>query len=260
MSRFTFLGTCAADFSPRLCGNCKDRFDRDARRASCALIDEKHLIDCGPHCPDSFRISGSDPSLVTDILLTHLHPDHFIKESVRFIAADHTVRLWVREDASVPQTDNVTVMRMKSYERYSLDGETYVTGLPANHDAASFPQHLLIEVGGKKIFYGMDGGWLLFDTYQRLKKQKLDLLILDCTVGDYVGDQRLAEHNSLPMIRVMLPSLKTVGAIDDHTVIYIDHLAVTLHRSHEKTVEICQKDGIHVAYDGLVIHSPEWLE
>ena len=133
-----------------------------------------------------------------------------------------------------------------------------VTGLPANHDPRYFPQHLLIESEKEKIFYGMDGGWLLFDTYQKLKKQKLDLMILDCTVGDYVGDQRLAEHNSLPMIRMMLPSLKTVGAIDKHTVIYIDHLAVTLHKSHEETVEICRKDGIEVAYDGLTIHSPEW--
>ena len=253
MSRFTFLGTCAADFSPRLCGNCKDRFDRDARRASCALIDEKHLIDCGPHCPDSFRISGSDPSLVTDILLTHLHPDHFIKESVRFIAADHTVRLWVREDASVPQTDNVTVMRMKSYERYSLDGETYVTGLPANHDAASFPQHLLIEVGGKKIFYGMDGGWLLNKTYAHLWNTHLDLCVLDGTCGDYEGDYRMGEHNSIPMIRLMLASFRTVGIIDGHSLVYISHLAPSLHKPHAETVRICEKDNIKVAFDGLTL-------
>ena len=61
MIQFTFLGTCAADFSPRLTGDCKNRFDRDARRASCALINGRYLLDCGPHCPDSLRIAGIDP-------------------------------------------------------------------------------------------------------------------------------------------------------------------------------------------------------
>ena len=176
--------------------------------------------------------------------------------------AEDDVRAKIR--AALSQIPGTEIHPMKPGETYELSEDFRVTGLPANHDPRYFPQHLLIEAGFRKekqkIFYGMDGGWLLFDTYQRLKKQKLDLMILDCTVGDYVGDQRLAEHNSLPMIRLMLPSLKTVGAIDDHTVIYIDHLAFTLHKSHEETVEICRKDGIHVAYDGLVIHSPEWLE
>lgn len=254
MIRFEFLGTCAADFSPRLSGDCKDRFDNDARRASCALINGRYLLDCGPHCPDSLRIAGADPAAITDIIITHLHADHFVKESVEFIAKDHPVRLWVREGASVPDIGNVTVVRMKSFEKYAVSDGLSVTGLPANHDAAAFPQHLLIEADGKKIFYGMDGGWLLNKTYAHLWNTHLDLCVLDGTCGDYEGDYRMGEHNSIPMIRLMLPSLRTVGAIDEHSLVYISHLAPSLHKPHAETVEICKKDNINVAYDGLKLN------
>ena len=251
---FLFLGTCAADFSPRLQGDCKDRFDPDARRASCALINGRYLLDCGPHCPDSFRLAGYDTKNVTDIIVTHLHSDHFDPGNIAFIAKDHPVKLWVREDAAVPEINNVTVVKMKNYEKYEAGEDFYVTGLPANHDENAFPRHLLIETGGKKIFYGMDGGWLLNKTYAHLWKTHLDLAVLDGTCGDYEGDYRMGEHNSIPMIRLMLPSLRTVGVTDDHTLVYISHLAPSLHKPHEKTVKICEKDNINVAYDGLKLN------
>ena len=247
---FVFLGTCAADFSPLLKTVYRDKFDFDARRASCAIINGRYLLDCGPHCPDSLRIAGFDTRNITDIIITHTHDDHFEQESISYIAKDHKINLWVRGDASVPDMENVTVKRMKSYEKYEVSDGLSVTGLNANHDERFAPRHLLLELDGKKIFYGMDGGWLLNKTYAHLWKTRLDLCVLDCTCGDYLGDYRMGEHNSIPMIRLMLPSLYTVEAIDEHTLIYISHLAPSLHKSHAETVEICKKDGINVAYDG----------
>ena len=61
----------------------------------------------------------------------------------------------------------------------------------------------------------------------------------------------MAEHNSIPMIRIMLPSLRTVGMIDGHTKIILSHLAPSLHKSHEETVKIADAFGATVAYDGM---------
>ena len=77
-------------------------------------------------------------------------------------------------------------------------------------------------------------------------------MILDATVGDYTGDFRLAEHNSIPMIRLMLPSFQTWSVAGKHTKIVLDHLARTLHKSHQETCELVQEDGFMVAYDGMV--------
>lgn len=248
---FVFLGTGAAGNSPRFGEDLKDRFDLNVRRRSCSLIDGRYLIDCGTHCLDSLRIRGDDLSKISHIIVTHLHGDHFCKETVQSIAKDHPVTIWVREDAVLPEFENVTVVRMKLFERYTVDERLAVTGLPANHAQKVFPQHLLLEIDGKKIFYGLDGAWMILETFYHLRESHLDLCVLDGTVGDYEGDFRMAEHNSIPMVRLMLPSLRTVGIVDDHTVLYITHLAPSLHKPYEETVEICKKDGIGVAYDGL---------
>lgn len=51
----------------------------------------------------------------------------------------------------------------------------------------------------------------------------------------------------------MLPSMKNWGTIVDGTEIYLSHLAPSLHKSHQETVELVKADGLKVAYDGLQI-------
>ncbi len=248
-----FLGTCAAEFSPRLNTDLRDRFDLDVRRTSALLFDERYLIDCGVHLFDELRISGSDPGKITDLFLTHLHSDHFQPDHVRALAEgrERPLRVWVREDAEFPEIPGIELRRMKPLCEYDAGDGLSVTGLPANHDPKAFPQFLLFRRGGKKFLYATDGAWFLNESFLALRADALDLLILDGTCGDYAGDFRMGEHNSIPMIRLMLPSLLTVGAIKKETLVYITHLAPSLHLPHKETVSLLEKDGIRVAYDGL---------
>ena len=248
-----FLGTCACDYSPLLQTTYKDVFDKNARRSSCALINGRYLIDCGYHCLEELRIAKIDLAQITDIFVTHFHSDHYNVECISQIAkaSERTLRVWVRAGANVIAISNVEWKFMEKGIEYSVDENVKVTGLLANHNESVFPQHILLDVAGKKIFYALDGAWFLHETYYALKNTKLDFLVLDCTCGDYEGDYRIGEHNSLPMIRLMLPSLKKWGAITEKTQVYASHLAPSLHKSHEETVEILQKDGVYVAYDGL---------
>ena len=248
-----FLGTCACDYSPLLQTTYKDVFDKNARRSSCALINGRYLIDCGYHCLEELRIAKIDLAQITDIFVTHFHSDHYNVECISQIAkaSERTLRVWVRAGANVIAISNVEWKFMEKGIEYSVDENVKVTGLLANHNESVFPQHILLDVAGKKIFYALDGAWFLHETYYALKNAKLDFLVLDCTCGDYEGDYRIGEHNSIPMIRLMLPSLKKWGTIVENTQVYASHLAPSLHKSHEETVEILQKDGVYVAYDGL---------
>ncbi|MBQ7153450.1 MAG: MBL fold metallo-hydrolase [Clostridia bacterium] len=255
MAELLFLGTCAADFSPRLQTDLSDRFDKDARRSSSALLAGKYLFDCGPHTPDALKIADVDRKEITSIILTHLHPDHFMPQSVKEVLAgrEENVKLYVREDADVPQIAGTEVVRMKNLVPYDVDGDLTVTALPANHDEGSFPRHLYLEYKGKRILYALDGGWMLNAAFNFLRDKRLDLLVIDATCGDYEGDWRMAEHNSIPMIRLMLPSLAAAGVTDGHTSVYLSHLAPSLHRPHDETEKIAGAFGAHVAYDGLRI-------
>ena len=250
-----FLGTCACDYSPLLQTTYKDAFDKNARRSSCALINGRYLIDCGEHCLDELRIAKIDLAQITDIFVTHFHSDHYNVECISQIAkaSERTLRVWVRAGARVMAISNVEWKLMQKGTQYTVDENIKVTGLLANHNESVYPQHILLETEGKKIFYALDGAWFLHETYYALKNAKLDFLVLDCTCGDYEGDYRIGEHNSIPMIRLMLPSLKKWGTIVENTQVFVSHLAPSLHKSHEETVEILQKDNIYVAYDGLSV-------
>ena len=256
--KVTFLGTCACNYARyehRFAEDLKDSFDDDARRASAMLVDGHVMVDCGPHAADALGIVGASAEDITDIVITHLHDDHFVPENIVRIAEGRSspLNLWVSEDAVLDCLENVNIKRMKKLESYDISSDIRVTGLFANHDPGVAPQHLLFEKNGKKLFYGCDGAWMMTATFNYLCNSGLDMMVLDGTVGDYEGDFRMAEHNSIPMIRLMLPSLKTKEIVTEKTKVYISHLAPRLHKSHAETVEIVKNDGICVAYDGLTV-------
>lgn len=251
----TFLGTCACDFSPLLDTVYKNIFDKDARRSSSMLIDGSMLVDCGIHTLESLSILGIEYASIGDIFITHLHDDHFNADHIAEIAKMRSVplNLWISDSADIEPIPNVKIIKMAPCVSYFVKEGVELIGLPAIHDESSCPQHLLIKCHGKKIFYGCDGAWIQNRTYYFLHRSELDMAVLDCTVGDYEGDYRIAEHNSIPMLRAMLPSLRSFGIITDRTMVYFSHLAPSLHRPHMETVEIARPMGAQVAYDGLAL-------
>ncbi len=250
-----FLGTCACDFSPKLDNECKDRFDKDARRASAVIINGKYLIDSGMHILDSLRIAGTDISGITDIFVTHIHDDHFDALNVRELAKGRKkpLRIWLREDTDLPPIENTEYVKMTPYTKYEVEKGLFITGVNANHDEAVFPQHLIIEKCGKKIFYGCDGGWMLTKTYNYIKRADFDIMVLDCTMGDYVGDYRIFEHNSISTLRQMLPTFKNEKIITEKTKVIFSHIAPSLHKPHNELVNIARELCAEVAYDGEII-------
>jgi phosphoribosyl 1,2-cyclic phosphate phosphodiesterase len=254
-TKLTFLGTAAANFLPELKTIYKDCFDKTARRASCMLIGENYLIDCGMYVMESIRIAGVDMSKITDIFVTHLHADHFVAEHAQQIAAgkEKPLRLWVRRDAELPPMENVEVVYLPRHTEVEVAEGVSVVSMDANHDPKSFPQHFIFTINGKKLMYALDGGWFLTETYNFMRKLRVDMAVLDATCGEKIGEWRIGEHNSLPMIRVMVPSLKTWGVFDEETRIYLSHIAPKLHAPHEEVVENVAKDGLLVAYDGLTV-------
>ena len=253
--KILFLGTCACDYSIKLKTEFVDEFDFNARRSSSMLLNGRYLIDCGEHTLQSLRIAKIAYKDITDIFVTHLHSDHFNVRNIAEIAKDkkEKLRVWVRKGATIPEMSNVEIVEMVIGEKYAVSDNCFVTGLLANHDADVYPQHFLLECQDKKMLYACDGAWFLNETWYHLKETCLDLLVLDATCGDYLGDYRIGEHNTIPMIRVMLPSMKRWGTIVDATEIYLSHLAPSLHKSHQETVELVKTDGLKVAYDGLEV-------
>ena len=222
--KIRFLGTGAADWPV-------DATDDKGynRYFSSAVIDDILLIDPGPHIFLSADKYGIDLTKVKYIINTHPHSDHYNKESI----------------AKLQETD-AQFIEFSAGESKEIGGYN-ISAYQSNHaTSTAYSVHFIIDDGSKKLFYGLDCAWLLYEEVADIKKKGIDLAVLDATIGDVPGDYRIFEHNNLYMVEEMKktldPYIKRV---------MISHMAYTLHTDHETLVERMKPSGIEVAFDGL---------
>lgn len=253
MNDLLFLGTGAADWKIEHKG-------AGFRRNSAALLNRNLLIDCGKHIFDfaSDFYDGTLYDRVTDILVTHGHGDHFCKESVLKIAEKQKIRLGcdAHIQKEVGENDNIEFVVFSPYAPKAV-GNYEVIPLLANHDVVlqgdRKAYHYIIKTpDGKTVFYGLDGAWFLRPSWQEMLKHRYDVMVFDCTVGDR-EDWRIFEHNTIPMLRIMLGEIKRKNLLQEGGRLVASHLARTLHDSCEKTEQILSDMGMTMAYDGMTI-------
>ena len=249
-----FLGTGAADWdwSQREVG-------RNYRRSTATLFDGTLLMDCGPCIP--FMEKEYETILfdsVTDVLVTHSHGDHFSVDSLRFLASKSEIALHGDPVLGplVAGLDNVVFTPIAIGETQSFGGFT-VTALAANHlteRKEEHPRHYLLEKNGKKVYYGLDGAWLLKQAFLELNRQKpIDGYIADATVGQESGAPILFEHNNLMMVSQMKVSLERCGILTLASKFVLDHMAKYHHAGHEKLSDWAQEHGMIAAYDNFLL-------
>ncbi len=245
-----FLGTGAADFSEQLnLDHSISLKDKSVRKSASLLIDGVILIDCGPHVLSALKFYDVDVKKIKALLITHFHKDHINLENVNKLLE---LNPKIKVVYSKRQTDFKVNAYMQGIEHGEyVDVEGYkVLPLSANHTANAL-HYLVKDLEGKTLLYATDGAWMMVDTFNTLKYSNLDAVVFDGTVGDYEGDFRMAEHNSIPMIRLMEKSLRTVEILKPQTKIILSHIAVTLNPSHEEEQKNLEKDGYILAYDGM---------
>lgn len=261
--KLLFLGTGAADWKIET-----RREGEFWRRFSSSLIDGTLLLDPGPHIFDFAEKNGT-PALydgVKDILCTHSHPDHVNVNTIRTLCAGKPVTLWgddairrrvVRE---MGEEASLVTFRHLHHGEWADVGDYRVLPLHSNHstgDAFETTLNYVIEKDDKRLFYGLDGAWLLRESWNvmRALPGSFDAMIFDLTCGEDNDEFRFAEHNTLSMLRLMLAGMKNKRnhVIGPDTKLYGDHMAKMLHTDHETLCRTVEPDGITIAYDGMEI-------
>ena len=251
--KLKFLGTGAADWSPKY--KSRDEY----RRYASVLIDDELLIDPGPHILD-FETDFGYKSLydrAENILLTHSHSDHLDICVLKQLCIVQHRDIWCEKGAVSELESNaeLTVHEIPLLREFKV-GEYTVTALPANHrtDAVDEqPVHFIIEKDDKRIFYGCDGAWFMQETWYHMKKFTFDLIILDGTLGDAEGDNRIFEHNNLHMTEIMSESIRKEGMLKDGGKIFISHLSRYSHGTQQDVEKRLKPSDIKVAYDNLEV-------
>ena len=252
-----FLGTGAADW------NISKRVDGEFfRRFSSALVDDALLIDPGPHIFDFAEKNGT-PELyrnVCSVAVTHSHGDHLNAESVKRLAAaggltvycDPAVEKKLR-DAGVSGVDFVPLTPFESVT--TPDGYEIIP-CRSNHGPylpGENTLNFIIKKGDRSFFYGLDSGWIMYDTWLRIKKERPNAVVFECTLGFCPGDDRMFGHTGIPMIEIMLETMRAQHGPADDAKYYTSHMAMTLHGTHEELVRQLAPLDVTPAYDGMRI-------
>ena len=247
-----FLGTGAADW------HIAER-DGFFRRHAAALLNGKLLFDCGGHIWDFADVWQGTLDNVTDVLLTHSHDDHLHLPSLLRLAETRRIRLacdgYTR--IRIGTHPNIAFVHMQPFIPFHM-GRYKVTPLLANHDIVQRGDrtacHYIVETPtGKTVFYGLDGAWFLRPSWQEMLRHTFDVMVLDCTVGD-CEDWRLFEHNTIPMLRMMVHAIEQADLLRRGGTIAASHFARTLCPSHEETARILEQFHVRAAFDGMRIH------
>lgn len=224
--RLFFLGTGAADWPLE-----RPVDYTEFRRLSSAIVDDVLLIDPGPQVPESLTTYGKDLRKIRYIINTHEHGDHFNPATVACL-----------------QAQGAEFVTFLPFETKKL-GDYIVTALQGNHGTCPNTLHYIIEdAQGHRLFYGLDGAWLLYEEVAAIKAHSIDYAVLDATIGDVPGDYRIFEHNNLNMVlemqRTLAPYVKKFC---------ISHMARTLHTDQKTLAETMAPYQIDVAYDGFEV-------
>jgi len=255
-----FLGTGAADWSLQ-----KIEEYGWGRRFSSALVNDDLLIDPGPHIYD-FEEKQGTPGMfrgVKSIIVTHSHGDHFNVGTLRRLCAEAGGRITLYAEQGVlrklereggADVDAVALTPCVTFEA----GGYEITPCRSNHDLFFAGEQTLNYIvkeksSGRSFFYGADSGWIVYDTWLLIKKAKPNAVIFEATVGNVPGDDRVFGHTSIPMIAIMLETMRAQHGPADDCRYYTTHMARTLHGTHAETAAALEPLGVTPAYDGMKI-------
>lgn len=282
-----FLGTGAGEGIPNpfcrceFCENARKRGGKEIRTRSSFRVDEKLMIDIGADFFAQAASLGECFDTVEHVLYTHTHTDHFNfnmiwERSVRTSGKLPPINVYFTEEAMdvideffmrsrvtdgrevYTRPEDINFMRLKFGETTDICGY-YVTPLRGEH-STSFEKNAanyLIEKKGKSLYYALDSGYFLDETFERLKHKKLDIFIGECTFPVIGRDFKsgLTGHMDINMCLKNLERLYALNAITESTSVYLTHIGPLA--THERLCSYFEKlvlpYKITVAYDGMTI-------
>lgn len=280
--KIQYWGTAAAEGIPAIfcgCSVCNEarRLGGKYRRArSQVMLDDELLVDFGPDTYMNSVRFGHDLSRLSDVLITHVHDDHFysmemlnrrvgfansMKTETLVFHGSEDVELLARKVWGLAIGDNKVDSFMESkriafdkllpYEKKCILGFS-VTPIPANHDTPN-PYIYIFEKNGKSMLLFNDSAILPPEELEWIKESgiKFDLVSYDCTYADRDDAKR---HLGIPDILRLRKIFTDNGNYKDSTIEIITHFS-----HNTKTVgyadmkKIADSHGLVLAYDGLEI-------
>jgi len=251
-----------------VCENARNVGGKEFRSRSAFRINEKVMIDIGEDYVSTAAKLKDDLYDVEHFLFTHTHPDHFNDRFFwsRRIGAkmpENPVNVYFSEDAfdyvseKYKDEKNVNLVKLEFGKTYTIS-DLEVTVFRGMHSTANeeYSANYLVKLAdGRMLYYGVDSGYYIDETFNALKNYKLDIFISECTYPRKRPiEESVPNHMDLSRCVENMDKLYENGTIDENTSIFVTHIDCRgkNHAQLEEYFEnLAKVYKVTVAYDGL---------
>lgn len=270
--KIRFMGTAGSEGIPnpfcncKVCENARKNKGKDERTRASVMVDDCMQIDMSPEWSYQLKREGLTARNVHATLFTHTHPDHFnvgefVSRTLNFAQnVDFPMHIF-GNDCAIKGTfnaldglggDRFIFHLVAPFLTYEYEGYK-ITPILANHAKMELCYNYIIEKDNKVFFYGLDSGYLCDESFNFLKKFKIDVAVLECTYSLREGE-RTDNHLNFKSLINEVNRLKEQGTLSDKSRVIASHVSHSSGLTHAQTEEILSKEGIEVAYDGLIVN------
>ncbi len=275
--KLTFLGTAAAEAIPAMwcscpvCRRARELGGRDLRRRCSYWIDRDTLVDFGPDANWQATEFGIDLTAIDRVIFTHPHSDHLMPEELSWRRTPYFSHVERRiEVCGTRPVFGCILGRLASngmavhFDELMIDPVTLQPGewkksgdlelLPmrANHAPGNDAVFYLIRRGGRTILIANDTGWPPEESWKLLGENKIDLAVLESTMGPAMADCRNG-HMGGNVTAAFRERLLELGSITAATPVYANHFSHNCGANHDRLEAFFKPRGIEVAWDGLSV-------
>ncbi len=270
--KFKYLGTAAAEGFPAVFCNCKycqkaRQFGgKNIRTRSQSIINDDLLIDLPADTYFHFLSNGIEGDKIKYLLITHSHEDHLYVDELQMRNDNYFAH-----DLRVPTLEvycgrgaydkintlneplvNVNVSLVEEFKKFKM-GDYFVTPLPARHMEGDGALIYIIE-GDKTLLYAHDTGYFFDEVFDYIKENNIhfDMITYDCTNVD-IPEHDKGSHMGIPNIERVTARLKEMGAVNNETILYINHFSHNANPVQEVLENRVRDLGYGVAYDGCEV-------
>ena len=276
--KFQYLGTAAAEGMPAVFCNCevcataRERGGKNFRTRSQSIINDELLMDFPPDSMMHFHMHGVRGDKIRYIVFTHSHADHYYAndllrhggcyahnmayDTLEIVCSEKLYERMQNDLANAKKDVILEYHVAKPFEPMTL-GEYGLIPFPARHSGDSEGKLALfyaIKHQGKTVLYAHDTGYFFDEVFDYIKEQKLyfDMISLDCT-NAHLNSKPTGSHMGLNSNAEVLEKLREIGAVDEKTLLYVNHFSHNGNPLHEELSESAAKIGFNVSYDGLML-------
>ncbi|MDF2886651.1 MAG: hypothetical protein K0R23_1036 [Lacrimispora sp.] len=278
--RLQYIGTGAAEGFPgmfcrcKACERARKTGGHNLKTRSCAIVNDKILIDLSPDLYAQSLSLGLELGKVRDLVVTHTHKDHLDSFSLELRAKEGAVKQNYEEERenqlSVYGSSFVQAIIQKALNeepgakasrirylpveagKWFQVGESSFCPLKANHKKNELCYIYAVTDGVSNLLYANDTGTLSEETLKMIESLGLvfHAVSMDCARGILQGDGHMGIRENLEL-KKRLEQMKCTGM---ETRYYLNHLSHMSGIIHDDLQTIMGDHGFTVAYDGMIVN------